>query len=146
MDKVIALVIVVALCLATGLFLAYLVSNSEANRLEAQAGLEYARGQARALVIEAQGQASLDRAQAYAMTLNSGLPWGVLGILGILGLALVALAFVVVARGQQNRPEVIERVIIERLPEPERRPLPQPKEWELPALIVDDSIFEELER
>lgn len=153
MNKLIALVVVSGLCFIAGLYLFNQVANSEAHRLQAESNLEYARGQARAMVIEAQGQASLDRAEAEAIRASAFtskmlamLPYTVLGVLGVLGLALVALSFVIVTKGQQNRPKVIERVIIERLPEPPpRRVLPQAEAWQLPALIIDDKVFSELE-
>jgi len=135
MDKLIAFLITAGLCLIVGLGLVYLVSNSEANRLNAQAGVERARGEAEAMILRAQGQNSLDRAQAYTMTLNSGLPWGVLGVLGVLGLAIVALSFAVIGRSQQNQPRVIERIVVERLPEPKHRMLPQDNHWQLPTQV-----------
>lgn len=152
MEKAIAFVVLAVICLIVGLGLVYLVSNSEANRLNAQASVEYAKGQAESMILRAQGQNSLDRAEAEAIRASAFtskmlamLPYTVLAVLGILGLALVAMSFAVVTKSQQNRPRVIERVIVERLPEPARRALAQQDRWQLPALIVDDSIFEELE-
>lgn len=152
MGKLIALVVVSGLCFIAGLYLFNQVATSEAHRLNAQAGLEYARGQAEATILRAQGQNSLDRAEAEAIRASAFtskmlamLPYTVLGVLGVLGLALVALSFVIVTKGQQNRPKVIERVIVERLPEPPRRVLPQAEAWQLPALIIDDNVFSELE-
>jgi len=47
---------------------------------EAAANKYYAQGQARAMVIAAQGQARLDAAQAGAVTLAAMLPYAVLGL------------------------------------------------------------------
>lgn len=89
------------------------LANSEARRVNAQAQLAYAQGQAEAMVLRAQAESRLHAAQAAAITSASLLPWGVLAILGVLGLAIVALCVVIVVRRPQTAPPMlIERQII----------------------------------
>lgn len=65
--------------------------NAEANRIYAQARLEVEQARARAMVIEAQGQARLDSALASQVLMASALPWAVLVVLGLLGLGVLYL-------------------------------------------------------
>ncbi len=87
------------------------LADSRANQTHAQAALEFERGRAQAIVIQAQGQARLDAAQAAAISSAAMLPWGALAILGLLGLAVVALCMVIVARPKPHRPEPPTRII-----------------------------------
>jgi hypothetical protein len=106
--------------LIVGLLLAALLvygldslANSETRKVNAQASLAYAQGQAEAMVLRAQAESRLHAAQAAAITAASLLPWGVLAILGVLGLAVVALCMVIVTRRPQTAPTlVVERQIV----------------------------------
>ncbi len=87
------------------------LADSRANQTHAQAALEFERGRSQAIVIQAQGQARLDAAQAAAISSAAMLPWGALAILGLLGLAVVALCVVIVARPRpEHRPEPPARI------------------------------------
>lgn len=89
------------------------LANSETRRVNAQAQLVYAQGQAEAMVLRAQAESRLHAAQAAAITSASLLPWGVLAILGVLGLAVVALCAVIIVRRPQTAPPMlIERQIL----------------------------------
>ncbi len=79
-------------------------SDSETNRLNAQSRLVVEQARARAIILEAQGQARLDSAFASQMLSNAALPWGVIMVLGLLGLAVVALVGYLASR----RPTVQE--------------------------------------
>jgi hypothetical protein len=86
------------------------------------ANLEMARANGEAIVIRAQGQAALDRAQAAQLTaaaasiaMLAAVPWGVLSCLGVLGLAVIALAAALVVRRPtivQTPPQLITREIV----------------------------------
>ncbi len=65
--------------------------DSQAAQTRAAAALEYERGRSTALVIQANGQARIDAAQASAILSVAILPWGVLGVLGLLSLVIVSL-------------------------------------------------------
>jgi hypothetical protein len=75
------------------------------------ADFERARGQAESAIIRAQAVAALDRAQAYTMTINSTLPWLIVGVVGLFsafGLAVVALIFfVTVNRATAAPPQIL---------------------------------------
>jgi hypothetical protein len=112
------------------------LADNESRRLNAEANLAYARGRARAVVIEAQGQARLDSAQASAVTLTAALPWGVLGVLGLLGLSLSALAMAMVVMSflkSMQPPPVIERQVIMLPP-----PGPRRQTWQTLTQVPDD--------
>jgi len=85
------------------------VSDAEAQRIDAAARMEDAHGRAQSSIIQAQGQARLDSAQAFAVTAGAAYPWLVTGLLGVAGLVLIASVFAMlvlglqVARGQQER-------------------------------------------
>lgn len=72
------------------------IQDNETSRLRAAGEREMARGRAQALVLQAQGQARIDTAQAQAILGMAALPWGVLGLLGCFGfaLSLVALSLI----------------------------------------------------
>jgi len=121
-------------------------ADAAIKRAEAEANVIRAEAQAEAERITAQSQARVDAAQMSILTaaattqntvatLQAGYPWGIMGILGILGLSIVALSFAVIGRSQQNQPRVIERIVVERLPEPKHRMLPQGNHWQLPAQV-----------
>ncbi len=59
------------------------------NLAQSQADLAYQQGQARAMVIEAQGQARLDSAQATAITSAAMLPWVVLFCVSVVAIVCV---------------------------------------------------------
>jgi hypothetical protein len=101
------------ICFALGVALVFAAGNFQ----DSVANRERARGEAQAQVLYAQGQASLNRAEAAVIraeattaTMYAALPWAVLAVLGLLGLAVVSLAFVIVARPRQ--PERIETHIL----------------------------------
>lgn len=95
------------------------LAGSQALQVNAQANLEYARGQAQAVVIQAQAESRLTSAQAAAITSATMLPWGVLGILGLLGLAIVGLCLVVIVRRPVNdTPAYLPHPVIVYLPAP----------------------------
>lgn len=117
MDRLIAFVILVAVCILAGLSLVYLVSNAETDRLNAQAGVERARGEARAMIIESQGQARLDSAIATNLILMSALPVLGLTVLGLLGLSVIVLIAYLSTRATMNRPQrIIEQQVIYLVP------------------------------
>ena len=94
---IVVLVLLAVLVIGGGLTIGNL-ADRKTQQINAEAGLEYARGQARAAVIQAQGQARLDSAAATQAVMLAALPWGVLGILGLLGLGLLALLIVILVR------------------------------------------------
>jgi hypothetical protein len=119
------------------------LAGSEARKVNAQANLAYAQGQAEAMVLRAQAESRLHTAQAVAITSASLLPWSVLAILGLLGLAVVALCVVVVVRRPQAAPPVlIERRIV-YLPAPvqSRREV-----WQALGDMRNESILSEAPR
>lgn len=65
------------------------VSDAEAQRIDASARLQDAYGRAQSSIIQSQGQARLDSAQAFAVTAGAAYPWLVTGLLGIAGLVLI---------------------------------------------------------
>ncbi len=83
------IVFLFSLILAGAVVVAFVLALG--NLADARAGLEYERGRSTALIIQANGQARLDAAQALAMVMVASLPWGVLGVLGLLALAIVAM-------------------------------------------------------
>ena len=92
MSRLIAiLVLLVLLVVVIGVGLNWLI-DGETRRIDAAARLAYEQGRARAMVIEAQGQARLDSAIASQVLLTSALPWGVLAILGLFGVGLLVVA------------------------------------------------------
>lgn len=111
--------------IAAILFLAGQYNQSAAER-------ELAEGRARAMVIEAQGQARLDTATAAAVTSVAMLPWGVLAVLGLLGLATIALVALLVIH--RPAPHLIERQII-YLPSPGT---PRRIAWQSVAALVGE--------
>ena len=79
---------------------------------QSRADLEYQKGQARALVIEAQGQSRLDSAQAVAVTSAAMMPW--LVVFGVGAMFILALVYL---RSQPQTPQQAQRyqpMIIER--------------------------------
>lgn len=119
MDKLIAFIMLIIFCVLIGLGLIYLISNSETDRLNAQASVERAKGEARAMIIEAQGQARLDSAIAANLILMSALPILGLTVLGLLGLSVVVLIAYLSTRSMMNRPQ-IEQQIFYCLPKNQR--------------------------
>ena len=105
--------ILLLVCFGLGVALVFAAGSFQSGA----AARERARGEAQAGIIYAQGQASLNRAEAAVIraeattaTMYAALPWAVLAVLGLLGLAVVSLAFVIVARPRQ--PERIETHIL----------------------------------
>ena len=68
-----------------------------------RAELTYQQARARAMVIEAQGQARLDSAQAAALTTAAILPW-------LVGLGIIALVVTVTLTRSTRHPARIERI------------------------------------
>lgn len=93
------------------------------------ASYEYQRGQAQALVLQAQGQARLDSALAFGMLSNAALPWAV--VLMVSGGVITAGLHLMrqPARGEPAR--IVERYIV-ALPEPQVERL---------ALQLSDKIY-----
>ena len=144
MEKAIAFVVVLVICALAVLFLVGWAMDAGTRQASAQANLAYAQGQAEAMILRAQGQNSLDRAEAAAVRAEAFtakmlamLPYSVLAVLAILGLAVVALAFVIVTRSP--RP-----VVISYLAAPP--PVGQLPEGRQQTLMIPSHIFEELER
>lgn len=83
------------------------VSDAEAQRIDAAARLQDAYGRAQSSIIQSQGQARLDSAQAFAVTAGAAYPWLVTGLLGMSGLvlivAIVAMLVLAVRVTQVNR-------------------------------------------
>lgn len=73
------------------------LNDAEANRADAQAAAERARGEARAMIIEAQAESRLHSAQAAAITLASNLPYAVIGVgtVAVLAIFIGSLIFLV---------------------------------------------------
>ena len=120
MKEVIAILIIVGGLAVMIIFGLDRLADAESRKVHAQAALAESQGRARATIIEAQAESRLHAAQASAITSAALIPWGILGVLGLLGLAIVALAFVVIARKPQA-PPMIERQIIYVLPEGQPR-------------------------
>lgn len=99
MDRALVWLIIVLIALATVLFGISAVNDSVSQRMNAQSSL-----------VVAQGQASLDRAQAYTMITGAMFPWLVLGLvgLGFMG-TIVAIVFLVSSRPSER---IIERYLI----------------------------------
>jgi hypothetical protein len=75
------------------------------------ADLEYQRAAGQALVIEAQGQARLDAAQASAITSAAMLPWAVVFCASVL--STVAVVFLLrTPTGRPQPPQIIERQVV----------------------------------
>ena len=108
MKEVIAILIIVGGLAVMIIFGLDRLADAESRKVHAQAALAESQGRARATIIEAQAESRLHAAQASAITSAALIPWGILGVLGLLGLAIVALAFVVIARKPQA-PPMIER-------------------------------------
>lgn len=85
------------------------LNQTAANKTIALAEVTRARGEAQSLIIQAQGQARLDSAQATATTQAANLPYLALGIASIFGVCVLALAVVLM---HQNRVSIrqIERI------------------------------------
>jgi hypothetical protein len=98
--------ILVCLALVVALFAAMGYANDRA------AQYELARGRSQAIIIQAQGQARLDSAQAWAVTSAAALPWGALTILGVLGLGILALAAAIVVLTLNRQPLLVERQLL----------------------------------
>ncbi|MBN1992824.1 MAG: hypothetical protein JW953_08965 [Anaerolineae bacterium] len=106
-------------------------SDSATRQTNAQANLEYARGQAQAMIIEAQAESRLHSAQAWAITAGAIVPFVALAIVGLLGLAIVALSVVLAVRPRQQAVERIETRIL-------YLPPPQATRHELWQAITDN--------
>jgi hypothetical protein len=87
---------------------------------QSRADLVYQRAAGQALIIEAQGQARLDSAQAFAVTSGAAFPW--LIVFCISALATVAVVFLLRQQPAQLSPplRIVERQII-FLPAADRR-------------------------
>ena len=79
---------------------------------ESAANKAYAKGQARAMVIEAQAQARLDSAQANAINQAANLPYLILALITVFGSAILVLAVVILRQQQTSIPTRIEREIL----------------------------------
>lgn len=98
--------IVLAVVIVFGLFALDSLTRSRAE-------LEYQRAAGRAVVIEAQGQARLDSAQAAAITSAAMLPWLIVFVLSIL--ATVAIVYLLRQPASAGRPAPpVPPVIVER--------------------------------
>ncbi len=78
---------------------------------ESAANKAYAQGQARAMIIEAQGQSRLDSAQAAAITASANIPYVVLALAlaSMFGSACLVVAIIAIQRqSSQTRIERIE--------------------------------------
>lgn len=85
------------------------------NYNQSAASKAYARGQARAMILEAQGQARLDAAQANAVNMSAALPYVIIGVVAVFGGVILILA-VVILNQQQQHIERIETKYVMMLP------------------------------
>lgn len=110
------------------------------NLAQSQADLAYQQGQARAMVIEAQGQARLDSAQAFAITSGAAFPW--LIVFCVSALATVAVVFLLRQPPAQLSPplRIVERQII-FLPPADRRQMWQTVENNIRLLEQGNDVF-----
>jgi hypothetical protein len=95
-------------CLAA-LGLAALVVDGLARYNDAQASRLYAQ----AALVTAQGQARLDSAMAFAMTIGALFPWLVVAVVGVAGVALLASIVAMFSLGLaalQGRPATLPRM------------------------------------
>lgn len=122
------------------------LEDSQAQRLYAAAENNRAWGQARSAIIEAQGQARMDSAQAIAVILMSALPWLVVMLIAIAGISLLAIVLAMVILAMGFMADRRETLLIATAMRPA---LPGPVTWPIltrQALVIDDAIFSKLER
>lgn len=130
-----ALLFLVALLLSVALLWAFSTAADSASRqTDARANLEYARGQAQAMVIEAQAESRLHSAQAWAITAAAIIPFLALAIVGLLGLAIVALSIALTFRPKQP-----EQVQVLYLPPPQ---VPRREIWQAMVEIREALLVE----
>lgn len=87
------------------------LNDAEANRAYARAAAERARGEARAMVIEAQAESRLHSAQAAAITQSANLPYAVLGVGTVAALVIFIGAMIVIVYLRQTAPTYHPRYI-----------------------------------
>lgn len=97
----------------SGGFILYAVSKYN----DSAASKAYAKGQARAMILEAQGQSRLDSAQANAVNLASMLPYMIVGLVAVFGGAIIILAVVIMRQQSEARIERIETRYVLLLPQ-----------------------------
>lgn len=106
------LVVLVGLAILVMLALSNL-NESRANKYQSQATFERAKGESRAIILEAQGQSRLDSAQASAVNLGAMLPYMIIGIAAVfVSLCLVVVVYLSRPNQHTIQPKVIERVIV----------------------------------
>lgn len=115
-----ALIWIVNVILLFGL-LAYIMTGYN----ESAASKAYAQGQARAMIIEAQGQARLDSAQANAVNLASTLPYVILGIVVVFGAVILVSAVAMFRQVASPKIERIETRYVLMLPSGSKRQMYQ---------------------
>ena len=142
MKQIGAFILTVIACGIVGLILVNIASDNMISLNGPQANLEIARGQSRAMVIDAQTQSSIERSEMRIREIDANtqsqisknlahsalftamsfamLPYGILALLGVLGLSIIALLTMVIVFRMKQKPVIhtIETKTVIYLPSP----------------------------